>query len=290
MGVPLTVCVAAIADSCMVIAASDRMLTAADMEFQPPQSKILQLTPSICVMAAGDSVLHTEIMNGVSRDARAKTESEPETWRVRDAVDLYHYYYDAERVRQAEAAYLTPLGLTTDSFIARQDEMNAEFLKLVGRNLVEFEMSELSVIICGVDQDGAHIYIVNNGDILCHDEVGFAAIGAGERHAASQFMLAGHTRYSHLAGTVLLAYIAKRRAEVAPGVGSATDMISIGPTLGFSAPLSLRLMAKLELEFRAIEEAERRAAKEAATRMFVYIHDLLEEAAEQINPDPSTEP
>lgn len=59
----MTVCVAAISQSStgtglMITGASDRMLTAGDIEFEPEQSKIQPLTNSIALMLAGDSA-HT---------------------------------------------------------------------------------------------------------------------------------------------------------------------------------------------------------------------------------------
>jgi hypothetical protein len=49
-----------------VMGMSDRMLTAGDVQFQPPSSKIWALTNSITMMAAGDigtqSEIHTEVM------------------------------------------------------------------------------------------------------------------------------------------------------------------------------------------------------------------------------------
>jgi hypothetical protein len=280
---PVTVCIAAIAENKMVLAASDRMLTAGDIEFQPPRSKILRLTPAIAVMAAtGDTPLHTEIMHRVWRDVYKKIEEDPgEWWRVGDVAELYRYHYDAERVRRAESSVLAPLGLTTDSFIERQEEMQEDFLRKVGDRLLGYELDELEVIICGLDSEGAHIYLIDNGKVSCHDDIGFAAIGAGGRHAASQLMFAGHTRLNSVATSMLLVYSAKKRAEVAPGVGEITDMFSLGPGLGFSTPVAPIHMLKLEAEFKAVRKAEERAASKALARMEGYVEDLLKKIQEQ---------
>jgi hypothetical protein len=280
---PVTVCIAAIAEHNVVLAASDRMLTAGDIEFQPPRSKILRLTPAIVVMAAAeDTPLHTEIMHRVRRVVYKRIEEDAEDWwMVGDVAELYRYHYDAERVRRAEYSILMPLGLTTDSFVARQDEMQEDFLRKVGDKLLGYELDELEVIICGLDSEGAHIYLIDNGKVSCHDDIAFAAIGAGGRHAASQFMFAGHTRLNSVATTMMLVYSAKKRAEVAPGVGEITDMFSLGPGLGFSTPVAPIHMLKLETEFKAIRKAEERAASKALAKMEVYVGDLLKKIAQQ---------
>jgi hypothetical protein len=46
-------------------------------------------------------------------------------------------------------------------------------------------------------------------------------------------MLAGHSPFSSSPETLLLTYLAKKRSEIAPGVGKGTDMFIIGP----AAPL-----------------------------------------------------
>lgn len=59
----MTVCVAAICDSKTILGASDRMLTAGNVQFQPPSSKIYPITASIAIMVAGDMSLQAEIVS-----------------------------------------------------------------------------------------------------------------------------------------------------------------------------------------------------------------------------------
>ena len=69
----MTVCIAAICDEgTMVAGASDRMITAADIEFEPPQPKIWPLTNSIIAMYSGDTSFLTEVLQGVERDVRTR--------------------------------------------------------------------------------------------------------------------------------------------------------------------------------------------------------------------------
>jgi len=93
-------------------------------------------------------------------------------------------------------------------------------------------MPEIGTIISGIDDEGAHLYSGENGNMMCDDAVGFAAIGAGHWHAQSQFMFARYVRSASAAKALYLVYAAKKRAETAPGVGQETDMFVMGPQPG----------------------------------------------------------
>ncbi len=55
--VPVTVCVAAMSADGRIVGASDRMVTASDIQFEPQQTKIFEIVPTALVMVAGDSSL-----------------------------------------------------------------------------------------------------------------------------------------------------------------------------------------------------------------------------------------
>src|ERR1700676_754312 len=100
---PVTVCVAAMYDSMGIIGASDRMLTAGDVQFEPQQSKIRAITTSIVVMIAGHSPMQEEILQGVYVDARKKIDSEPAKWlNVGDVAEFYRTNCNAARNKRAE--------------------------------------------------------------------------------------------------------------------------------------------------------------------------------------------
>jgi hypothetical protein len=47
---------------------SDRMITAGDQQYEPPQQKLAKLTPRVLVMVAGEVTLHSQAII----DARAQ--------------------------------------------------------------------------------------------------------------------------------------------------------------------------------------------------------------------------
>lgn len=79
---------------------------------------------------------------------------------------------------------------------------------------------DATMIIAGLDVDVGHIYLIDDpGDYICCDSEAFAAIGLGRQHAQSVFTEAMYTDITPWTEAVVLVYLAKKRAEAAPGVG-----------------------------------------------------------------------
>lgn len=169
----------------------------------------------------------------------------------------------------AEAAVLRPLGLDLLSFLG------TSLGEALAREMLAFALGDVALIIVGIDSSGPHLYSVENEVVACHDFAGFASIGIGNWHANSLLMAAGHTKRRLLAETFLLVYSAKRRAEIAPGVGNGTDMFIIGPGLGQHLPeLPDSLMDNLERIYNAEQERIRDAASRAAKEVTEYVEKL----------------
>jgi cellobiose-specific phosphotransferase system component IIB len=109
---------------------------------------------------------------------------------------------------------------------------------------------------------------------MCADQFAFAAIGTGARHAESQFMLSNYSWSMPNGEALLLAYTAKRSAEVAPGVGEQTDVLVIGPQVGQTNPLPKELVEKLEIEYQKVASAEKTARKAARDEVSSFIEQL----------------
>lgn len=82
---PVTVCVACLFNFVFgkddvakaAITASDRQLTAGDIEYEPPQAKIAALTKRAIVLVAGDFTLHIEAIQKTQRALTAVPENDP---------------------------------------------------------------------------------------------------------------------------------------------------------------------------------------------------------------------
>lgn len=278
---PLTVCIAARAGDQLVLA-SDRLLTAADVQFEPARPKIVGVTHSIYIMTAGDASYLTLVLPHVLGWANRKSAESPDQWLlVRDVVDCYLYHFNEVRAKMAEAAILAPLGLTRETFLSRQQTMNNDLVRRLATAMLEYQVPDCAVIVAGRDMEGTHIFAVDGTSVSALESVGFAAIGAGARHANSQFMLARHAWHHNFADTLLLSYIAKRRSETAPGVGTETDMLVIGPGLGKSIFLGDHVMERLEQEYQRVIAAENGALLEAKTQIARYVDELAAQAEQQ---------
>jgi hypothetical protein len=93
-------------------------------------------------------------------------------------------------------------------------------------------------------------------------------------------MLAGQSYNSSLADTVLSVYVAKRRSEIAPGVGEVTEMVSVAPGNPLSS-LNEGVMDKLDVEYRKIVAAENDAFTAGRREMSAYVEELARQASKQ---------
>jgi hypothetical protein len=171
------------------------------------------------------------------------------------------------------------LGLDRNSFISRQAEMSKDFILKLTEELVNFSLPSTETIIAGVDPDGSHIYTLINDDIRCDDSVGFSSIGIGYWHANSQFMLARYNFVAVMADSLLLTYIAKRRAEIAPGVGTGTVMFTVGPQLGSYTRISEEVLQQLEKTYQAILKQEAKGLEHGRKEIQKYVARLSAAAA-----------
>jgi hypothetical protein len=115
----------------------------------------------------------------------------------------------------------------------------------------------------GLDPTGSHIYEVHDGESGCFDAIGYAAIGAGARYARAHFMMSSQVIFVLCSRTLWATYLAKKRSEVAPGVGEATDIAMLGPQLGGNVYFSKNpaIIKQLESVYKRTRQMEEKARK-----------------------------
>jgi hypothetical protein len=147
----VTVCVAAICDgNTTVVGASDRMLTAGDIQFEPQQTKVVALTNSIVIMFAGDAAMQAEVYYKVEQDVVGRILADPKDWwAVRDVADLYGKYYREASVKRAEDTVLSPLGLDRITFVSKQGQMNTGLVEKLATELINFQAPAIEAIVAG---------------------------------------------------------------------------------------------------------------------------------------------
>lgn len=286
----MTVCIAALCQwwedtgviHAGVVLASDRMITSREVrEYQPPQTKVFDLTPSIKVLVSGDALALLEICR--------KTKSEVARLglaTVGSMAEVFRQQFVIYRTAHNEHRVLGQFGMDMNTFLREQRGMAPAIVQQIYDDLTHWRQSDLNAtaIIAGADaMTGAHIYRVSDpGTIQCFDAMGFVAIGMGAEHAESEFIDEEYVSSRPWGQALVLAYAAKRRAQSAPGVGDVTDLyyvderaqIYYGPDDPMQADLrrmydARRLQHRLELIddttelFRLVTERGE-AAKKAA--------------------------
>jgi hypothetical protein len=96
-------------------------------------------------------------------------------------------------------------------------------------------------------------------------------------------MMAKHAWNSPLVDTALLAYIAKKRSEIAPGVGEATDMFTVGPRLGTLSVLPENTMNAFDRIYQNLRQREEQSRNEARREANDFVAQAATEAAERAN-------
>lgn len=207
------------------IIASDRMLTAGDVQYEPNKRKFAEINKSTFIWVSGDYAFHSKAVKDTFKLTNA-------TSTVENVATIYGQALQAIKRKEAEDLYLAPLGLNTDTFIAQQKDMSDTFVATLREQLQNHRSEETEAIVVGPqivrDQSQMRIFTVDtHGIVSCHDDLAFATIGSGAWHARSRLTQWGYTNTVTFGPAMAAVYAAKKAAEVAPGVGKATDMVVI---------------------------------------------------------------
>jgi 20S proteasome alpha/beta subunit len=278
----VTVCIAAIYNKNSIIGVSDRMITAGDIQFQPPARKIIPVTSSIVIMTAGDANVQQQLLTATSTYIDKRLAVDSKTWiPVKDIANFYRNRYTEINAEEAEKAILVPQGLTFETFLRKQKEMSQEYISDLAYKLQRFAIDDIATIVAGVDDEGAHIYTVRNGEVSWDNKVGFSAVGIGSNHALSHIMLSGYSKDATETKALLTVHQAKKRAEVSPGVGQDTDMFLTGPAPGTFMMLEPLHATKVDIVkgldnfYAKYQKAIDRLDKNIESKIKVYIETII---------------
>jgi 20S proteasome alpha/beta subunit len=228
----VTICIAAIAQDTeanndVVITASDRMITlGGTTEYTwGLQTKTFWFSNQVLALVAGDPESTLEICRGAYKALHGK----PLTVE-RVARKVSQKFREFRHLRN-ERRILSPYGLTFETLITNEQTLAQAVVTRIVNQLCGYEGAvNATMIVAGLDEGVGHIYLVEDpGDYTCCDSGGFAAVGMGREHAESVFTETMYTDGLPWTEVVLLVYLAKKRAEVAPGVGPDTDLYWIRP-------------------------------------------------------------
>lgn len=246
-----------------VVAVADRMISVEflSLQFEQHTRKVERIGERFVALTAGDALGHTEIIRAATQEIAQL--SQPSVYDV--ALQVERCFIDA-RQHLAENSTLRRVGLDYVTFLEQQRNLSPE---LVSALMSEYQAVELDIelLLAGVDNTGGHLYEVSDpGVTTCFDSIGYAAVGSGLPHAESFLADADYSPNIPLNRAIWLGYVAKRRSERAPGVGSRyTDGLVINekngvqfldsPTLDKLDSLYQRYIAGLREVTQTIDES-----------------------------------
>ena len=210
-------------DNPTVVGITDRMLSTSDMTltFERDEPKIEIVTNKTSVLTAG-TIDEPDLIRDVRGKARGKE-------RVKEVADLFKEAYQELRIKHIEDEILNPLaGLKSfREYQERQNTLHDALVLDLNERIRKYTIG-LSLLLIGIDEQGGHIINVNNPGIWrSYDNLGFLCLGMGDRHADNVFAWYKYTTSVPLSDAIYIAFEAKKKAEIAGGVGQATDMIII---------------------------------------------------------------
>ncbi|MBI2893845.1 MAG: hypothetical protein HYY06_09855 [Deltaproteobacteria bacterium] len=221
----MTVCIAAIcADGRAIVVAADRMLTMGpplSMELEQDRPKIQPVGGRHLTLVSGDAVLGSEIVRAATGALRERRDIGI-TVVGRALVDAYV----AVRSRLIEDHVLRPIGYSLQQFLASgAAQLGQQIFNGLVQQMAAF-VAGVELLAVGFDDSGPRIaFIYHPGSIRWQEPLGFHAMGTGGIHAGVAFLLRGCSTKCSVEQAMFDVFAAKKAAEIAPGVGSATDMV-----------------------------------------------------------------
>lgn len=303
----MTICIAALCDNGNnILGMSDTRITSWNSSFDSGEKTSIIFGTGAVVMIAGDldfqNTILAKLQNVVrntknnewrliidGKTGKARAEG-IESWTIEKIKDLYIDVYNEIKRQRVENSILKPLGLNLETFMNGENGTE-NFQKWIADKVSSFAMPEIETIIAGTDSMGRHIFIVENltdsqAVSICCNRQGFACIGNGAKQADSEFILAKYTPKMPFEDAILLAYIAKKRAELARDVGAKTtfffvydDETEIFQSGFFRQKGGIEQM--LEKSYKTLKEKEKKAREQVTKGFKSYVRKFIENAKKE---------
>ena len=225
----MTICIAALYENgkgCVL--ASDQMTTAhfpIGYEFENEEvKKIVKVRDKTVayMLIAGDVLFANEVLEAVRKDVDEKGLTGASVM-----AELFRQHYQKVRREHIIRSQIEPRGLSLEEYYKEHQSLMKEVVTMIDRALVTYN-TRTELIVAGFDEENCSVFsVMNPGDLFCHDAIGFAAVGSGAPHAVYSLIESEYKKSMDGKAVYELVEKAKHRSEVAPGVGSKTEIISI---------------------------------------------------------------
>jgi hypothetical protein len=225
----MTICIAALYDSGKgCILCSDQMVTARipmGYEFESDDvDKMISICKSspIHALTAGDVLAANEMTELAKKNAETQGISS-----TSGMAELLREAYQTVRRSAIVHNELEPRGLDLNTFHTMQQRLLPHVVQIIDRAFTEFNAG-VYFILAGKDDHQCGIYSISNpGQLSCHNPIGYAAIGSGAPHAIYSLIGSNYKKSMNKETVEKIIKEAKKRSEVAPGVGTSTKLISV---------------------------------------------------------------
>lgn len=225
----MTICIAALYDNGKgCILCSDQMVTAHfpigyEFESDAVDKMILMCNSApIHALTAGDVLVANEMIELAKKNAVNQGITT-----TSGIADLLRKAYQMVRRSAVIQNELEPRGLDLPTYYNHHQRLLPQIVQMIDRAFAEFNAG-VEFILAGKGDNKCEIYLIANpGQVACHDPIGYGAIGSGSPHAIYSLIESKYKKSLDKKTVEKLVSDAKKRSEVAPGVGEATTIISI---------------------------------------------------------------
>lgn len=199
-----------------VIMLSDRMVSTGNgtLAFEH-ESKSDIISPHAMILTAG-TIHETELIDDTKEEVK-------ETTPIRKIAENLAENYRKIRKKRIEQEILEKVGLSSfQEFHEKHNLLHSGFVADLTEKIQNYNL-EVSFLLGGVDED-SHLYrICEPGRCVVFDALGFCGIGVGDRHSDPVFAFYRFSPNLPEEEALRITFEAKKRAEMAGGVGRETD-------------------------------------------------------------------
>ncbi len=131
------------------------------------------------------------------------------------------------RAEFVESICLNPIGWTLEEFKSRaKDAIPEHIYARILDQMNNCDLPMIELLVAGFDNGGwPHLFTIDwDGIPRVHDDLGFYAIGSGQRYALTMLFYRKATSVRAIDEALYFTFEAKAAGESAPGVGTDTDM------------------------------------------------------------------
>lgn len=202
----------------IVVTISDRMVSSGDMTvtFEPDKPKHQKITDKCAILTAG-TLMEPCLIEDIKERGRNELD-------IRKVVDISKSEFSSLKTKRIEEEILHPQGFASFSDFHEKSQRIHDAIIMQISDMIRRHTLDLCLLVVGVDDKGGHLWMISDpGTEACFDAVGFCCPGIGQRHTDPVFALYRYSPAISPKEALLIAYEAKKRAEMAGGIGRTTD-------------------------------------------------------------------